>query len=779
MNKFHSPLHRATFRRFFLKSLTLAIPQFLITAILFFTNNVDSLYGNFDQETGAPIKASDLYRFVIVNDIFRPEIMAPLLAGLGVIFGVALFFFIDSKRTMTVYYSIGITRKQLFTSVYAAGAAALSLTVILPFIATAVANVAFIGNSAIIWTQTLYFILFVVGMNLFGFSVAAYCMAGTGTVFEGAFNSIAFTALPFFFGNFLNILSKRFLNGSAFNLVLKPMIYETPQKDPVYGNVGVIAPEWNPFKFGDLLFSSNESYGCSFKDDKVVNSLWDNPGAVFVAIAVLALAALIGTFAVRKFSKRKSEFCGMPAADKFMNLCSITVVGYFIVCTLSAKIPVNYILAAVIALAVFAVLFFIVSCLTEHSFKLGFTHWKQCLVSVGALGALVVILITGGFGYSSYIPDVDEIKSARVTSVHEGFRNSQGAEVLPGLRRAASQNISFGMGSDGTTGREYVFDCPLYTGYFDESEASKVTALHQKLIASDGYTVPFAGFNASMEGKAVSRDVAICYTLKNGKTVMRYFRNVNDEALDAAVLVQQNKFYKSEMIENFKKLLNEENKLAVEAPFHDEYKELELTSEQKTELLKAVEKDLTAQTAEERFFPDKQICGYISTLSIEETMKAMGSRNNPNYETVSEEAASSVLTVTTDMVNTVTLLQKLGYADVFNHRPEIDEIYITSEYNIFTREQYLPIVECSYNAYHGFQDDKITNPYESGVNDKSKVLSVTDKKQIDEILSVAQPIYPTTRGGYQISMRIGNENLISALIPEDKAPEWVKTIKIK
>lgn len=772
MNKFHSPLHRATFRRFFLKSLTLAIPQFVIAAFFFLINNFLILTSSYTDENGKTISSKDTLRFTIVQDIMNPEYIAPLFAILGFVLGIALFYFIDSKRTMTVYYSMGLTRKQLFSSVYGAGATVLSLSIVIPFLANAVINVIYLGSCSALWTQTLYYILFCLGINLFGFSTAAFCMSATGTIFEGAFNGLAFAALPFLFGKFLITLAKRFLNGSAFNLALKPMLYEAPLKDPVFGNVGSVAPDWNPFKFGELLFSNSEKYGRSFKEYKVISSLWTEPGHIFIIITLIALTVLLCALSVRAFSKRKSEFCGMPAANKTMNLFGVTVYGYFIVCTMAAMIPLNYILAAVIALASFVIIFFAVSCLTEHSFKLGFTHWKQGLISVSALGAMIIILGTGGFGYSSYIPDADEIKSARVTAIH----NNVFEEELPGLRKMTSlDGISFG---DNGIGRKSIHGTPYNGSYFEESEISKVTYLHSKLIESKGYTKAVNSLNvSSFYSSNGSRDVAICYTLKNGKTVIRYFRSVSDEAIEADILIHNNKFYKKEIIKKVRDNLSDETELVLTAPFYKDSRDLDLTPEQKAELALAIEKDIKAQTAEERFFPDKQICGYLSI----KYMQKYGYDINDTIMHSESEEESPFLTITSDMVNTINLLQKWGYAEVFTSRPEITEAYITDERNIKEREMYLPIISCEPEGFSPFrQEEKFSNPFtDYDVNDVNKVLNTKDTKQLREIMNVAQPWYPTTRGGYQINVLTKDKRTFTAFIPEDKAPEWVKAIKIK
>lgn len=764
---FHSSLHKSTFRRFFFKGLPLSlIPLVMMSNQSLMSNYMSFTSDNMVAENGEKIKAADYYLYRIMDYVLSEEMDSILFAAIGLIFAVFLFWVIDSKKMMTVYYSLGLTRKQLFGSIYAAGAVLLSLSVILPLTANAVLNVVFLGNCAILWTQTIYYILFITGLMLFGFSIGAFCMAGTGTVFEGALNGLAFSLLPFYFGKSLLNLTKRYLNGAAFNLKLAQIAIEKPTEKIADGTIGTLPKNWNPFTFGEILFGNK--YGTALKETKNVPSLWNDAGANFCVIFIIAAAVLLAVLALRKFSHRKSELCGVPAAAKYMNLCGVTVYGFFVVCAVASMLPLNYILSAVIALLIFVVLFFSVSCFSEHSFRLGFEHWKQCVASVAVLGGMIIILSTGMFGYSSYIPKAEDVRSARVTAVHNEFSEAP----LPGLRQ---MSLDVGYGSSGALFRTMTQLGSFSGSYFDESEISKVTSLHEKLIESKGYT---EYYNSNQFSNA-SRDIVVCYTLKNGKTVTRYFRNVNDEALEADILIHQNHFYKSEMIEKAKNILtvSDETK-AVIAPFYEEHKAMDLTEEQCSELFKAIEKDITAQTAEERFYPKTQILGYLGYIvSGMEQRNEMFSDGYSTYimeiDEEQPEKAAPFLTITPDMKNTISLIQKWGYGDIFAHRPETTTIYAFDERKISEKNFYQPFVTSATERH--FYDDMDTDFIESSyLQENEKLVEIKNKKQISEILSVAQPWYPTTRGGYQIIIKTSKEKARAAFIPEDKAPEWMK-----
>lgn len=755
-----SSLSKKTFRSFFWKGLPIIIPQLAIAIGYFLLGHYNTII-DYNKPApipeGAPADYVQLkYIFVIVDSVIsRPEVIPFIMTMLGLLTGILLFAFIDVKKMMNVYYSLAMKRSYLFTSVYMAGAVLLLIPCALPLIANAVLNVVLIESSALLWNSTLYAFLMVYSFTMLGFSIAALCMAGTGTIWEGALNGLAIASAPFLFGRFLAMLSRRFLKGSFFGLPFSDTIF----KDTIPWGVeeGSALTFFIPGKFNPVAAAQtalNNDYLCAMSTEKNVTSAWNVDGAILGIVITFIITAVLAVLSVKFFEKRKAEFCGIPTASRGLNITASFIFGFYIFCLAVTNIPLeSNILSALIALVIFAVFFILINILTEHSAEKAMANFKYSIIPAALICAVIIVFSTGGFGYSSYIPKAEDVKSARISAVV--------IDTVPFFTTGTSttyyQSASFAVSP--VYGRSVEYGIPFFCTFFDETEAPKVISLHEKMLNGDGYKKYYPSFHP-----VASRDIAVSYTLKDGRVVTRYFRNLDDKTLDEAILLLHNNIYKRELtkaLDDHISGLNGNYILHAQSRFLTHSRSLNLTPEQQTELLEAAKKDIAEQTPEELLFPKEPILGYLGREFLND--EEMAETGDDFYEKICNSGALgyTLFPITPDMEKTYSLLCEWGYKDDLSMTPDLDtieKINITPEENLYDREKFIPFFNS--NMFdHGFYDFRHSED-EKVYKDESKVKTITDKNEMAKILSKANLYSPTTRGGYQVEIVL-KENAVA------------------
>ncbi|MBR0541856.1 MAG: hypothetical protein IJK26_06570 [Clostridia bacterium] len=114
----------------------------------------------------------------------------------GIIMAFTLFRFMLTKKSVNVYFSMGITRTRLYFNRITAGVLALLLAVMIPMITVLLINLASFGASAHLFEVFLYesSLLFVSGLA--GFAIATVASAFSGSIAEMALNTAAISLAP-------------------------------------------------------------------------------------------------------------------------------------------------------------------------------------------------------------------------------------------------------------------------------------------------------------------------------------------------------------------------------------------------------------------------------------------------------------------------------------------------------------------------------------------------------------------------------------------------------
>ncbi len=716
--------------------------------------------------------------------------------GASILMGISLFRFITAKKTVNVYYSLGITRTSLFVSRFMAGLSLLFMCSVVPVVLSAIVSTLLIGASSELFTVTLFTALSIFSTAALTYSVTAAVFSAVGTSIEGAGFTAVVMLVPTVFFFCLEAFGRTLLYGTPLKLgyfQLSDGYYETV--DMVY-EYGLFNPLIYLFKLFDVDVGYCELRVETLRDMQEMKFDFASELNFAVPLAWLAVAAAAFIIGIVVYNRRKAEICGFLGMSRTLNF-----IGSFILSFGAFTVIVNSIgteqigLACVLGFAAMAVIYLVFNLIITRAPKRVFKSIYLLGIQMLTMGVILGIFAFGGFGYSSKIPKAEDIESVQISPV------------------AIDTLLS---GDDCYIDSFYAFedsgDIPVFPNslsssaigpYTSKEDINRALMLHTKLIE--------LGSKNLEEEKYINSSIIIYYKLKNGNTLVRYYDKADMEALRLALGFYDSDFY-DEMIE--KSFLGEDedwnndivsfdngkvvaakSSLKIE---HFDY--LDLNDEQYTQLKAAIVKDLQNMTAKQYYYPEKPAVGVLIFTPIDWVSEAYDYENsNSEYELFDQsklcgqlfgaECGSSLKTVfvTEDMIETLSFLTKndlmryFGTVDAseiehITFRPaKIDRenwFYISGQditLNFYARNCTAEIARFGHNV-----DSKY--PEGSRLIDQNKI---TDKAKISEIASKAHIYYFAENEGYACYITYANGETVEKYLTEDDAPDYVKNYDYK
>lgn len=219
------------------------------------------------------------------------------------------------------------------------------------------------------------------------------------------------------------------------------------------------------------------------------------PNAAMVIVSLLFIAAMIAAaYFIGK--RRKTERVGNSfVVDAMYHILTLLMVLAVIGVYFSTNRILGIDLTKVIIGAVIALVFYLILELIQYrNFK---TIWKSLIryacVAVVGFGFLIIAMQTHGFGIGTHLPNQNDIEEITIES--RDFGNNGGVGTIT---------------------------------YRAENAISAILAENQRLI--DNYDKTSTG-----SGVTNDNELDFTYSLKNGKTVTRYYR-INDDSLRGDVV---------------------------------------------------------------------------------------------------------------------------------------------------------------------------------------------------------------------------------------------------
>ena len=259
-------------------------------------------------------------------------IFPALLVVISILLGVLLFRFVTNKKTVNVYYSLGIKRADLYTARLVAGIIMMLAATLIPLAVSLGINLHYFGSSVMLWRTFLFYAVHNVICVLAGLTISAAVSSCVGTVVESLGFSAVLAAFPSVVTMCVNYGVPAILNGAP--AITYYGIYPAASS---YGELHFDITITDSTMFGriishiNLLMLNRSSFTNSSSVEAMTKEAakkWAAPSLTpYILWAVLIAAFFV--FGLFMFKRRKAEICGFPGRSTVLNfvLCMIASFG--------------------------------------------------------------------------------------------------------------------------------------------------------------------------------------------------------------------------------------------------------------------------------------------------------------------------------------------------------------------------------------------------------------------------------------------------------------------
>lgn len=800
--------------------------SFCLTPILCFREKT-----SVNRETGqiTSINFKEKYTFLFSDSMgyMRYMVIAALL-GIGLLMGIATFRFITGKKTVNVYYSLGIKRTRLFTAKYLSGLTLVGLSVAVPMLVALLVNLVALGANRYLFTAFFYLLFGMFSVVAFSYTLTAVVFTTVGTAFEGVLFSGILLLFPEILLTCLQVFIRKLVLGTPLGSNFSSMYTMGYYAGDSMQTLPKQYPQFNPLRYmsqGLYTYSQGGVVGKLVDYNNGGNMIaWKTPDFLVPIIWLLVTAALFA-FGVFFYERRKAEIGGFIGKNKVLNF-----IGIFLIGTFGFAMAFNLLQSKGTAIAiaagavVFVVIYAVLSLVLLRNLR-QFVKDLPALPMQLALTALIfVFFATGYFGAANKIPETADIASAQISLPYQNYQLQASGDYY-GYYIAGMQTA----------------DTAPKGNYTESQDIEFVRGVHKMLVEA-GKTDPTV-LNENFNG-VYPVSVKIAYTLKNGKQVLRNYYGVSEDILHALQQADKTAYQQSVLNRIFKDELKK-----VERPKADgmngtlsngdilaynEYRNIravresedirlynktlstetrmELTAEQRQTLLDCLYKDLSAQTPENHYNPQESL-GLISfafipeedadtaitdTVTIEGVTAVYGAETAID-KVVGEDgefAEDDVFTgktttdglpnffITPDMVNTVEFLKSVGYYDEITAEKAIKSIYgmkVAEKCTYSYLERWVQDGDsfaCAFVGESSTSDNyaEFTGNYDGMSSaDKPTVYKTTDSTMMQAIYKGIVTCAELRPNDYIVILEYTDGTYAKAYVRADKMPDTAKT----
>ena len=524
----------ALFRNSFIKTCFVPIITFLALFMSTLVNYIDiKAFQTFD---GSHFEKDRFFGF-FWNDVSDSNVFAEVLIILGgVLAGIILFSFAQSKKQCNVIFSLGISRRKIFLAKYLGGLLPFCAAVIIAafFELVAVFGVGYSPNAAII-KIAVYWVVSFIGIYSISFTITSAAIAYTGNIVEGLIFTVIIAILPMAAG----------------------VLFGEMRGFYTVGGIGVYEGDWNFFSPYLYMFKfiSLDAYGAQEQYSEGSNILlsgyqlyfkFNENGAPFYnltisdysgAITDFVYAAIIFVIAFLAFPKRRNEISGSFGRAKGINeICAALAGIYVMVFGMHSIIRSMFdtergsFLTFLCSIGFFIVPYFVFKMIFAHKRKLIIkSTLKRIPCYIVSIAIVTTVFSTGLFGYASRIPNAEDIDSIEFSStISNPYSSVNDSNALHRRPIYGYEAMTAYMGYSSTGGYDRFFYGSGYQNIYyptysvdDESMIHRLIEIHRSFVQK--------GHIKSAASDTCAMNFQIVYTLKNGKTIKRYYSVTTEE----------------------------------------------------------------------------------------------------------------------------------------------------------------------------------------------------------------------------------------------------------
>ena len=757
--------------------------------------------------------------------IFNPErasynpiiyLYPALLVVISLLLGVLLFRFVTNKKTVNVYYSLGIKRVGLYSARLIAGVFMMLAAVLIPLAISLGINLHYFGSSVMLWRTFLFYAVHSTISVLAGLTISAAVSSCVGTVIESLGFSAVLAAFPSVVMMCINYAIPSVLNGAPlrayYGIYPKAESYGETFFDMSSTTFGRIISNINLLMLNNNAFAGSGSVSAMTKE---AAKKWAAPSLTpYILWAVLI--AVFFAFGLFMFKRRKAEICGFPGRSTVLNfvLSMIASFGvaslvlYFVV----SEVPQITTWMIIVGLMIISFIIFIVLDIIVHlSFKAIKKDWKIGLVHVGLMAAFLISLYTGFFGYSSRVPDIQDIESASISAPSA----LMGSYKLGSELSSNYDTIDRYYSSDMYSNYFYVSDraTSLIEGFKDKDDINTVREIHKAMIKAGN----ISGINSNAKDyskRVTSQNVIIRYKLKNGRELVRAYRYVPLNDYPTLYTIEDTKNWNNKIKDE---LLNIDAESIIPIIISAQMDNRTAVDEELTEgLARAIYNDITALSYDKFLVSNAKYIGsvvfylnrssvdysdYESTQGYDVTAVSdiISLSDEPDTRTRQEivddlakndESSKlfalgnySVVPITEEMTNTVNFLKAHGLYEKLSDASPIVSARVTSINAATSSDDSIYRFVYSTAIFNSLWDDGKAKPYAkkdsdgyvytestytSGdfMPDDSK--TVTDKATLEKLADNAYGYRFDLTGGYLVEFKRENGALTIMYVPKGR-----------
>lgn len=631
------------------------------------------------------------------------------LIALSIFSALASFAFMFKKKSATMYMLIGVSRSQLFFVRYLFGLISQVLPITLCYFILHFIGASNIDKSFVLNSEVLVVLAMLIAITVFSYTVCVIAVTLCGKILEYCISSVAFlfAAQGLMFTAFM--LSASFLHGNMFSI-------RDVDQLPLY--MSDLLEKYSAFSVNSIFSEHLAIYPflCRNYPEFIM------PEYKLKLALLLASGLVLIPVAQYLFKKRSSEINGKASNNKPLTaFCAV-------ITSLPLSALLLYIKGSLLMLALMVAVF-LAGCVAVHvimnaSVKGLTKSFAYSAPTAVLICVAVFILFTGGLGYSSTIPDIDNVESAVVCyNGNMEIVNYSGASRYGFLLESYEPTLS---------------KLPVLT---EKEDIEKVLKIHEAIIKDGSLTATGDNPNNSSD-TVVYADYYIKYALKDGTELIRYYPVMKLSTLYQTLLIEDTEAYESYMFDNLSgknggissiQMIDENTKLALSDNMLANVTPLELTKQQKDELTEALAKDRKNATFEEIYHPKEECVGVLFLMYNE----------NANGNEIRFQHS-----IYKNYTNTLEWIEKNGLSELFNKKYTIESIKLYK----FDLQKDRKSINRFYNAEYNCDNNF------SPMNEISSLYLVVNEVKYDEILSKARLSHFTDMGSDFAIITLINEN---------------------
>lgn len=742
-------------------------------------------------------------------------IFPALLVVISILLGVLLFRFVTNKKTVNVYYSLGIKRADLYTARLLAGVFMMLAAVLVPLAVSLGLNLHYFGSSVMLWRTFLFYAVHNVICVLAGLTISAAVSSCVGTVVESIGFSAVLAAFPSVVTMCVNYGVPAILNGAPaityYGIYPAASSYGELHFDITGSTVfGRIISHINPLMLNRSSFINSSSVEAMTKE---AAKKWAAPSLTpYILWAVLIAAFFV--FGLFMFKRRKAEICGFPGRSAVLNfvLCMITSFGvaslvlYFVV----SEIPQITTWMIIVGLMIISIIIFLIFDIILHlSFKAIKKDWKIGLVHAGLMAAFLLSLYTGFFGYSSRVPDIQDIDSVSISAPNALMGSYQLGRELSG------SYVTDRYYSDVYSNYYYVGNrsVSLIENFKDKDDINTVREIHKAMIKAGN--IRRVNTNSDDYSKRVTcQSVVIRYKLKNGRELVRVYEYVPLTNYPTLYTLEDTKNWNSKIKDE---LLNIDSENVIPIVFSAQMDNRIAVDEELTAgLARAIYNDITTLSSDKFLTSNAKYLGsvafyvnrsqredysmyesseYVNATSIEdeiteeeeplsrqETVDNLAIRDNSQGKYLAL-GDYSVIPITEEMTNTISFLKAHGLYEKLSDESPIVSARIADMGKATSSDDMRHGFAYSSPIFNSFWDDGKSKPYSKKDSDgyeyevssytsgdfmPKDAVTITNKTIVEKLAANAYGYRFDLTGGYLVEFKRENGALTIMYVPKGR-----------